>query len=153
MSEARENLLVRNKADHYPNYAYAGDGWLDGRGVAEDGRAWNSTLDTPIFQCDFSCELTAGTYTLTAETDGPDASLNEAVRIHNASGVESGTPFPVGAGAAQPATFAVTDETAGTWYVVGKRRGARWRVALFAGDTPAAWAPYSGETLAGGVRP
>lgn len=31
-----------------------------------------------------------------------------------------------------------------------KRRGARWRVALFAGDTPAAWAPYSGETLSGG---
>lgn len=30
--EQRKNLLVRNKADHFPNYTYAGDGWIDGRG-------------------------------------------------------------------------------------------------------------------------
>lgn len=144
-----DNLLVRNKADHYPYYAYD-DGWLDGRGVTEEYRPWDSTLDTPTAKCDFSCELAPGTYTLTAECDGPDTYRSERVRIHNGRGTTYSCEFPAGAGIAQPATFTVTDETAGTWYVVGKRRGARWRVALFAGDTPAAWAPYSGETLAGG---
>jgi len=143
--EQRKNLMARTATRHFPYYAYSGDGWLDGREVTSDGRTWDTTIDY-----DISCELTGGTYTLTAECDGPDASLNEHVHIHNASGVESNTPFPAGAGAAQPATFTVTDETAGTWYVIGKRRGARWRVALFAGDTPAAWSPYVGETLAGG---
>ena len=139
------NLLVRNKTDHFPNYTYAGDGWIDGRSVTNDNRRWDITINY-----DFSCELTPGTYTLTAECDGPDTYRSEAVRIHNASGVEYFKPFPAGAGAAQPATFEVTDETAGTWYVIGKRRGARWRAALFAGTEPAAWAPYVGETLAGG---
>ena len=143
--EQRKNLLVRNKTDYYPRYTYAGDGWIDGRSVAEDGRLW-----TDSGKCDFSCELTPGKYVLIAECDGPDTFLNEAVRIRNARGDESGTPFPAGAGAAQPATFTVTDETAGTWYVVGKRRGARWRAALYEGATAYAWSPYVGETLAGG---
>ena len=143
--EQRKNLLVRNKADHYPHYAYDGDGLIDGRNLTIDNRAW-----TVQDSCDFSCELAPGTYVLTAECDGPDTYLRERVLIHNASGTEYAVGFPTGAGAAHPTTFTVTDETAGTWYVVGKRRGARWRAALFAGDTPAAWAPYSGEEIAGG---
>lgn len=142
--EQRKNLLVRNKADHLPYYAYE-DGWLDGRGVTSDGRPWNTTTDY-----DFSCELTPGTYTLTVECDGPDARLNEVVRIQSQSDVFYSANFTAGAGISQPLTFEVTDETAGTWRFVGKRRGARWRVALFAGTEPAAWSPYVGETLVGG---
>lgn len=148
MSEAKMNLLVRNKSDHYPYYAYD-DGWLDGRGVTQDPRSWQSTLDT-VTKCDFSCELAPGTYTLTAECDGPDTYMNELVRIWNASGALYNVSFPTSEGMGKPVTFEVTDDTAGTWYVVGKRRGARWRAALFAGDAPAAWAPAEGETLAGG---
>lgn len=144
-----ENLLVRNTERHYPYYAYE-DGWLDGRGVADDGRPWRTSFDT-LFQCDFSCELAPGTYTLTAECDGPDTFFQELVYIHNARGDEFMARFPPGgAGAAQPVIFSVTGETAGTWYVVGKRRGARWRAALYEGATAYAWSPYVGETLAGG---
>lgn len=143
--EQRKNLLVRNTERHYPYYAYE-DGWLDGRGVTKDGRSWATTNGY-----DFSCELTPGKYTLTVECDGPDASMNEAVRIQSSSDVFYSAHFTAGAGISQPLTFEVTDETAGTWRFVGKRRGARWRTALFAGTEPAAWAPYSGEDIAGGV--
>jgi hypothetical protein len=143
--EQRKNLLVRNKADHFPYYAYAGDGWIDGRDVTSDGRSWETTDGY-----DFSCELTPGTYVLTAECDATDKELNEGIHITNARGTYYEKYFPAGAGAAQPTTFTVTEETAGTWFVTGKRRGARWRAALFSGDTPAAWAPYSGEEIAGG---
>lgn len=145
--EQRKNLLVRNKTDHYPRYTYAGDGWIDGRGVTEDGRIWNDSG-----KCDFSCELAPGTYVLIAECDGPDTVFQEGLSIYNASGNIRRANFPVGgAGAIPPVRLTVTDKDAGTWYVTGKRRGARWRAALFAGTEPAAWAPYSGETLAGGV--
>ena len=146
--EQRKNLLVRNKEDHYPYYVYDG-GWLDGRSVKADGRLWDSTLDIykTGYLCDFSCELTPGTYVLTAECDGPDIELNEYVEILNAKNASGAVLFPNSAGAGKPFKFTVTDETAGTWYVVGKRRGARWRAALFEGDTPAAWASYSGEIL------
>ena len=147
--EQRKNLLVRNKADHKPYYAYE-NGWLDGRNVTTDDRTWKGTLETDD-KCDFSCELTPGTYTLTAECDGTDTYLKERMYIWNGSNAEYSTKFSVGAGVSQPVTFTVTDKTAGTWYATGKRRGARWRAALFAGDTPAAWAPYSGEEISGGA--
>ena len=143
------------RSDNLANNAVAGvsfewdsDGWLHVHGTQKSSSAWSVTSQkTPI-------HLDAGEYFLSVEVeDGGLGTYNYfSVWLTDDSGSIGSNPQ--GYPRYSNLSLSVTEPVDVYVCVNAAAKGAtvdyRMRFMLVAGDTPAAWAPAEGETLAGG---
>lgn len=157
MNKARSNLLtrgMRGDAKTISGISFAWDGdWYHVSGTATGDIGWRAylTADAPV--------KAGRTYTLSIDFDGdvPDGYSRCAVQLHTdyEKNVHTNVAF-IQRGPLH-ATFTVPEgdfERFQIWGPVikgGATVDLRVRWMLVEGDTPAAWAPAVGETLAGGV--
>lgn len=157
MSYARSNLLtrgMRGDAKTISGISFAWDGdWYHVSGTATGDIGWSSYRSSDI-------PVKAGrTYTLSIDFDGdvPDGYLRLALQLF--TDVKKNVFINVAFIYRDPlhVTFTVPDgdyEMLQLWGPIikgGATVDMRVRWMLVEGDTPAAWAPAEGETLAGGV--
>lgn len=144
-----ENLM--NNSLHGISFEWDADGWLHVHGTQKSATAWGVTsLKTPI-------HLDAGEYFLSAEVEGgglgtynyfsvwltDDSAPVKSDGMHWLSSWYGYLVLTV----TKPVDVYVCVNAG----AMGATVDYRMRIMLVAGDTPAAWAPAEGETLAGGV--
>ena len=147
-SEAKYNLLksscftpsAANQANGSSTMYALADGWVLGGG--SDSRAWGAG------HAEWAVELPAGTYTLLYEVDGKQGSRYDALQAFIDTKVIAAISHHDGPYIAGAKFTLDADST--VKIMVKCFAPARYRLMLVEGNTPAAWAPAEGETIAGG---
>lgn len=132
------------------SFEWDADGWLHVHGTQGSTAAWGVTSQkTPI-------HLEAGDYFLSAEVEGGGLGTYKYFSVWLTDDSRPiGSYHPQGHPRYSNLALSVT-EPIDVYVCVnaaanGETVDYRMRFMLVEGDTPAAWSPYVGETLAGGV--
>lgn len=121
-------------------YALGADGWVCGAGY--DSRGWGAKA------AEWAVELPAGAYALLYEVDGKQGEVWDGLQVY--VGEDRVGSFSHHDGPYSSAMSIKLNAESNVSIMVKCCAPARYRLMLVEGDTPAAWAPAEGESLAGG---